>query len=117
MKIIFLFALILFSACSTDRSAPDQKHIIGIVFRTIEFGPCAGPAAPLGCFDPTPYPCLLAEGNIDRCEQDYARVPVEQKMSGTVGISSNKQATPGNGDEPMRSRSTLPYPAAGELER
>ena len=117
MKIIFLFALILFPACSDQRSASDQKHIIGSAFTPIELGPCVGPAAPLGCFDPTPYPCLLAEANIGRCEQDYALVPVEQRKSGTVDMSSNKPAAAGDGDERKRSMSASPYPTAGEPVR
>ena len=101
MKIIFLFALILFSACITNRTTPDQKPIVGSAeWRLLEVGPCDRGAAPLGCFDPTPDPCLVTEVNLRRCEQDFAAVPVQQGKPRTVKVSSNDPAAPGDGDEP-----------------
>ena len=117
IKIVLLFALILSLACATNRSTPDHKHIIGTAMRPFQFGTCGGPAPPLGCFDATPYPCLLAEGNLQRCEQDYARVPVQHEKSGTVSVSSNKPAAPDGEDDRTPANSTSHYSAAGDPER
>lgn len=94
IKLILLFALIFSSACGTDSNRPS---IIGIdvsaIIGSSESGKCGGGGGPLGCYDPTPDPCLLTDANLRRCEQDHALVPVQRgnKISGAVSTSSNNR--------------------------
>jgi len=97
IKLIFLFALILSSACGANGNRPGQNYIIG----SGASSKCGGGGAPLGCYDPTPDPCLLTDANLRRCEQDHAPVPVQRgnKTSGAVSTSSNQPASPGGGND------------------